>query len=210
MSTGSNDDLDTLILSCAGARWQKVAMIIAKALREFERAGTSTSEDQYRVADRIEALVEAGKLEAEGNVSLWRHSEVRLPDERFRAEERLVLVYFNDTVFSFERAHEHSLSLFGGPLEYELSGIAHGPKPLHMIARLSAVDLRGPKRPLFDIPLIHGMCYEGCEIEYRVDGDHVEIRRMSPTESSDALSALPRTAAVRSAQARRDLPLQLH
>jgi hypothetical protein len=204
--------------SYAGVRWRKVAMIISEVLFEFERAGTRTSEDQFRIADRIQALVEAGELQAEGDVSLWRHSEVRLPNERSRgssaggetAEERLVFVFFDDTVFSFERAHEHSLSLFGGPMEYELSGIAHGPKPLHMIARLSAVDLRGPKRPLFDIPLIHGMCYEGCEIEYRVDGDHVEIRRMSPTESSDALSALPRTAAVRSAQARRDLPLQLH
>jgi hypothetical protein len=54
-----------------------------------------------------------------------------------------------------------------------------------MIARLSVVDLSGPKRPLFDIPLIYGMCYEGCEVEYRVDGNHVEIRRMIPAESSD-------------------------
>jgi hypothetical protein len=190
MSTASDEDLDALILSHAGEHWRKVAMVIARVLEEFERAGTSTSEDQYRIADRIEALVEAGKLQAAGNVALWRHSEVRLPDERSRssgnevAEERLVFVYFNGTAFSFGRAHEHSLSVFGGPVEYDVSGIAHGPEPLHMVARLSAVDLRGPKKPLFDIPLIYGMCYDGCELEYRVDGRHIDIRRMSPTESS--------------------------
>jgi hypothetical protein len=103
------------------------------------------------------------------------------------AEEQLVFAYCDGTVFSFERAHEHSVSVFGGPMEYELSGIAHGPKPLHMIARLSAMHLDFPDRRLFDNPLIYGMCYDGCDIEYHVDrGDHVEIRRMSPTESSDA------------------------
>jgi hypothetical protein len=101
------------------------------------------------------------------------------------AEEQLVFVYCDGMVFSFERAREHSASVFGGPMDCELSGIAHGPKPLHMIAQLAAMDLRGPDQPLFDIPLIYGMCYDGCEVEYHVDGRHVEIRRMSPTESSD-------------------------
>jgi hypothetical protein len=103
------------------------------------------------------------------------------------AEEQLVFAYCDGTALSFERAHEHSVSVFGGPMEYELSGIVHGPKPLHMIAQLSAMHLDFPDRRLFDIPLIYGMCYDGCEVEYRVDliSRHVEIRRMSPTESSN-------------------------
>jgi len=185
MSTASDEDLDALILSYAGVRWRKVAMVISSVLREFERAGTRTDEDQYRIADRIQALVEAGKLDAYGNVSLWRHSEVKLPDERSR--EQVVLAYCDGMVFSFERACRHSVSAFGGPMEYELSGIAHGPKPLHMIARLGATDLGAAGPPLFDIPLIYGMGYDGCEVEYRVDGRHIEICRMSPTESSDHL-----------------------
>jgi hypothetical protein len=60
-------------------------------------------------------------------------------------------------------------------MEVTLSGVAHGPKPLHMIAQLSATHLRGTpnqeaiSRQLFDVPLIYGMCYDGCDLEYRVD-----------------------------------------
>jgi hypothetical protein len=31
------------------------------------------------IADRIKALVEAGKLESAGNLDRWRFSEIRLP-----------------------------------------------------------------------------------------------------------------------------------
>ena len=73
--------LGSLILSYAGEHWRKVAMIIGRVLTEFERAGTrkTTDADQYEIADRIRALVEEGKLEAQGNLSRWRHSEVKLP-----------------------------------------------------------------------------------------------------------------------------------
>src|SRR5258708_37831262 len=101
------------------------------------------------------------------------------------AEEQLVFAYGEGTTFSFERAHGRSDSVFGGPMEYELSGITHGPKPLQTIARLSYMQLGlGPR--LFDIPLIYGMCYDGCNIEYHVEhSGHVEICRMTPTQSSD-------------------------
>ena len=36
--------------------------------------------DPDGVAQRICALVENGQLEAQGDLSRWRHSEVRLPD----------------------------------------------------------------------------------------------------------------------------------
>jgi hypothetical protein len=35
--------------------------------------------DVYDIADRIRALVNDGKLEAQGNLYFWRNSEVRLP-----------------------------------------------------------------------------------------------------------------------------------
>jgi hypothetical protein len=102
------------------------------------------------------------------------------------AEEQLVFAYCHGSVYSFERAHGHSASVFGGPMDYELSGVVHGPKPLHTIVRLSSMHLNALGPRLFDIPLIYGMCYDGCDIEYHVDNaDHIEIRRMSPTESSD-------------------------
>jgi hypothetical protein len=108
------------------------------------------------------------------------------------AEEQLVFAYYDGTVFSFERAQRHSESIFGGPMEAKLSGIEHGPKPLHTIAQLASTHLRttqlgaADRDNLFDIPLIYGMCYSGCNIEYHVDVvGHVEIRKMSPTQSSD-------------------------
>jgi hypothetical protein len=66
--------LDALILSAASERWQKVARIIAVV---SQRAGDGTNFDA--IAARIRDLVDDGKLQAEGDLSRWRHSEVRLP-----------------------------------------------------------------------------------------------------------------------------------
>ena len=101
------------------------------------------------------------------------------------AEEQLVLAYCDGTVFSFERAQKHSASQLGGPMEVEVSGIEHGPQPLHMIARLGSPHLPVlGQHYLFSLPLIYGMCYEGCELEYRVDvSSKVELRKLRPTQS---------------------------
>jgi hypothetical protein len=69
-----NDALDALILSSASERWQKVARIVAVV---SERAGNGPNFDA--IAARIRALVEDGKLQPEGDLSRWLHSEVRLP-----------------------------------------------------------------------------------------------------------------------------------
>lgn len=103
------------------------------------------------------------------------------------AKEQLVLAYYDGAIFSFERAQKHSASAFGGPMKIDLSGIDHGPKPLHMIAQLARehFDPSNESR-LFDIPLVYGMCYDGCEIEYRIDVvGNVELLKLRPTESSD-------------------------
>ena len=72
----SANDIDHVVLSLAKDRWRKVAMIIAQSEALL---GEMTERDCNVVAERIEALVAAGKLEAQGNLKRWRWSEVRLP-----------------------------------------------------------------------------------------------------------------------------------
>ena len=68
---------DRLILSVAKPKWQKVAMVIVKARMFAERANFKMSDGA--LAARIGALCMEGRLESQGNLSRWRHSEVRLP-----------------------------------------------------------------------------------------------------------------------------------
>jgi hypothetical protein len=101
-------------------------------------------------------------------------------------QEQLVLAYCDGTVFSFERAQTHSASQFGGPMEVQLFGIEHGPKPLHMIARLESIHLPAlGQHHVFSLPLIYGMCYDGCDLEYRIHIGKVELRKLRPTQSSE-------------------------
>lgn len=74
----TDDDLDAVILSVAKRNWQKVAMIIAKTSQIGE--ATEDPPSAERIAERVMALVERRHLEGAGDLSLWRHSEVRLPD----------------------------------------------------------------------------------------------------------------------------------
>jgi hypothetical protein len=64
-------------LSDAGGRWRKVAVVVSRAAV----AAKWPEEDQgyERVASRIEALVEDGRLMAQGDIKNWRFSEVRIP-----------------------------------------------------------------------------------------------------------------------------------
>ncbi|HEY2663654.1 MAG TPA: DUF3658 domain-containing protein, partial [Candidatus Binataceae bacterium] len=67
--------LDDLIVSCAASQWQRVAMIVAKTSRTYRHLELPPE----TIGARMEALVAAGRLEAQGDLSSWRHSEVRLP-----------------------------------------------------------------------------------------------------------------------------------
>ncbi len=69
----TDDELDALLLAQAKPNWQKVAMVIAKAMSTYE------TWDADRVGQRIVSLVDERKLDAAGNVRNWRCSEVRLP-----------------------------------------------------------------------------------------------------------------------------------
>jgi hypothetical protein len=79
MSPASDQDIDALILSTAVRQWRKVAFIIGTVLMTYRKSAAETNEDI--IADRVRALVDAGKLESQGNLNRWRHSEVRLPDD---------------------------------------------------------------------------------------------------------------------------------
>ena len=72
LSDLSDDDLDKLLLAAATARWQKVAMVISKAV------GTYETLDEERLTRRILALTDLGTLESAGDVNNWRFSEVRI------------------------------------------------------------------------------------------------------------------------------------
>ena len=73
---GVNPQIATVVLSVSGAHWTKVAMIIARSLRECDAKGITTTHEE--IAALIDELCEAGQLESKGSRSDWRHSEVRL------------------------------------------------------------------------------------------------------------------------------------
>jgi hypothetical protein len=68
------------MLSATRGRWRKVAMVVGWVAEEL---GNDLQDDEapYElVARRIEALVDDGRLVAQGDIKKWRFSEVRLPD----------------------------------------------------------------------------------------------------------------------------------
>ena len=77
MSVSPNSNIDDVILAVAREQWRKVAFVIAMIVDA--RNHQPVEGDYDFVAARIVALVEEGRLESQGDLSNWRHSEVRLP-----------------------------------------------------------------------------------------------------------------------------------
>ena len=71
-----NPQIANVVLSVSGTNWAKVAMIIAKSMRECDAKGIATTHEE--IATSIDELCEAGQLESKGNRTNWRHSELRL------------------------------------------------------------------------------------------------------------------------------------
>jgi Protein of unknown function len=70
--------IDSLILSTVGEHWTKVAMVIARVADAMSH-GLPPGDERYEVISRrIEALVQDGRLVAQGDPKNWRFSEVRL------------------------------------------------------------------------------------------------------------------------------------
>jgi hypothetical protein len=103
--------------------------------------------------------------------------------------EQLVSLFYDGSVYSFERSHEHSPFTFGRPLEGTLRfpGVPKDDRPLHMVASLYLGRIpKVTKHYGFqtELPLIYGFTYSGCEIKYRVKiTGNIEILKLSPTKS---------------------------
>jgi hypothetical protein len=69
-------DLDALIFPELAQNWRKVARIVYRAFELREALSIAVSSEV--IATRIQALVETGRIEGVGNLTMWRHSEVRL------------------------------------------------------------------------------------------------------------------------------------
>lgn len=78
--TVSEAELDTLIFAETDKHWLKVARIVGNVFRALEVRCIRLSMDI--IAARIAKLVEVGRLVSQGNLTMWRHSEVRLRREQ--------------------------------------------------------------------------------------------------------------------------------
>lgn len=70
------DELDQVIFSMLKPNWLKTARIIGDVVTAYKSRPMSV--DNEIVGARIQALAEAGHIESQGSLSMWRHSEVRL------------------------------------------------------------------------------------------------------------------------------------
>jgi hypothetical protein len=79
LSAKDMEVIDEAVLSCVCDHWRKVAMVVSLSM---ERLG-----DQYPdftdvfYAERVRALADSGRIEARGNLSYMRFSEVRRTGE---------------------------------------------------------------------------------------------------------------------------------
>ena len=76
-SSVSEADLDALIFAETDKCWLKVARIVGNVFQAIETRRIRLPMDI--IAARIAKLVEVGRLESQGNLTMWRHSEVCLP-----------------------------------------------------------------------------------------------------------------------------------
>jgi hypothetical protein len=78
-TTVSEAEVDRIIFSIVVRQWRKMALIVLVAGQECGKIGLAISHEV--LAARVQALVEAGRLENQGDLRRWRHSEVRLKTE---------------------------------------------------------------------------------------------------------------------------------
>jgi hypothetical protein len=71
----SEADIDQIIFSVLHSQWRKTAAIVGMALERCKELGLPISDEV--LAARLGALAEADHLESQGDLRMWRHSEVR-------------------------------------------------------------------------------------------------------------------------------------
>lgn len=62
-------------------RWQKTAKTMTTVWDELMPADADEFDVQILLDNALANLVSAGRLESQGNISIWRYSDVRLPQE---------------------------------------------------------------------------------------------------------------------------------
>jgi hypothetical protein len=72
------DLVDQTILACCKPQFRKVARIVLDVSVALK---VPMNVDKAFIADRIKALVQAERLESQGNLDRWRFSEIRLPEK---------------------------------------------------------------------------------------------------------------------------------
>ena len=79
----SESDIDEALMASVQGHWRKGARVLVLAA---DKLGWDSDDDFNRLARRVEVLTADRQLEAQGDLSRWRHSEVRLPEcQAFRA-----------------------------------------------------------------------------------------------------------------------------
>lgn len=77
--SASEAQVDQIIFSVVAPYWHKMARIIWDAVKQGQELALGVTDEMF--AARIQVLVDAGRLESQGDVRKWRHSEVRLKAE---------------------------------------------------------------------------------------------------------------------------------
>lgn len=100
--------------------------------------------------------------------------------------EELVVIYHDGTVTPLVRSDEHSLSVFGGPLEAEVHGMRSA-KPLHHIATVNHNQLQvlGAPQYVWEVPLVYGLFYSGCALEYTFERGAIAVQSVEPKEPTE-------------------------
>jgi hypothetical protein len=72
----SEADIDSVLYSVMRWEWRKMALVVGMAFGRCKELGLPINDEA--LAARIQVLVESKRLEAQGDLRRWRHSEVRL------------------------------------------------------------------------------------------------------------------------------------
>ena len=90
--------------------------------------------------------------------------------------ETLILAFDGRATYSFGRSETHSFSVFGGPMDCNVSGKPPVPDRLHYVARLNHNDLPvlGPPSYAFDLPLLYGLRYTD-EVNLTYQFEHTDV-----------------------------------
>lgn len=104
-----------------------------------------------------------------------------LPDKLLRPA-----LFHEGQAYFLEPSDVHSGSYFGGPFENAITGVKHGPHPLHHIATLNGRCFK----PLWhvigggNLCLLYGICYDACHMKYRTSAAGLEVLEITPKTSS--------------------------